>query len=253
MSGRPRDPFEDAMMSPTRSSTAWLATALAICSLVLGGFAAWHFAGRTQPDASVQEIAYVGAGGGAKRGAIWAPHASTDARPLLLLLDPRGNASAIVRRWQAGAKEHGWLLASSSHIRNGTADRNDAEELLAMLDYMREHHDVDESRVFLGGFSGGACGAYHQALSDPAVYRGAFVENGHMGPWREFEGELPSDPAFYLFTRDGDFNRDATRQLYSAMRAAGLTVQLDEQSGGHKPMARNETGRAIAWMEAQTR
>jgi len=56
--------------------------------------------------------------------------------PLLVLFDPSGAALNAVRRWSIVAQEKGWLVASSSMIRNGTPDEQDEVEALALVEYM---------------------------------------------------------------------------------------------------------------------
>lgn len=168
-------------------------------------------------------------------------------RPVLLLFDPGGDAEFIVNRYAKGAAQHGWIAASSFEVRNGTADAADTETLMALLQYIREHHAVDESRVFSGGFSGGACGAYRLAIVRPEV-SGAIVECGQMSSWREVGASARSSLSFYLFTRTEDMNRVATNNLLEAMQAKGCRVTKVEREGGHAPMSPAEVPEAMNWM-----
>lgn len=202
----------------------------------------------------VERITYR-SGATERRGAAYVPSraARGEPLPLLLLFDPGGNAEGAVRRWSEAAEARGWLLASTTAIRNGTPDAADEAELLALLEHMRRHHAVDPERVAVSGFSGGGCGAYRIALTQPDVFRGAIVECAHMGSWRELRGPYPTGHPFYLFTRTNDFNRPATQELRDVMTSGGLTVAYAEGSGGHEPMSGGETLTALEWLDARLR
>jgi poly(3-hydroxybutyrate) depolymerase len=186
--------------------------------------------------------------GAGREGFVFAPESPSGPRPLLLLFDPSGRAASIVRRYTAAAQQRGCIVAASSHVRNGSADADDERELLSLLDTLGTQYSVDAQRVYTAGFSGGGCGAYRLAIVRQNLVRGAIVECGHMGPWREVGGQARSDSAFYLFTRSTDMNRAATHELAGVMRAAGCRVQLAEEPGGHTPMEGAEIDAALAFV-----
>jgi predicted esterase len=122
--------------------------------------------------------------------------------------------------------------------------------MMLLLNYVRSHHAVDQARIFAGGFSGGACGAYRLAIVRSETVRGAIVECGHMASWRDVGDRADASLRFYLFTRDGDFNRPATRRLRDAMTAKRCRVTEVERQGGHAPMQDSEVAEAMRWMVA---
>lgn len=90
-----------------------------------------------------------------------------ESRPLMLLLDPNGNAAGIVARWEHSADRFGWIVTSTPAIKNGNNTDQDMLHLLALLDAVAAKWPVDRRAVILGGFSGGGCGAYRHTLSVP--------------------------------------------------------------------------------------
>lgn len=202
------------------------------------------------PTRSVAGITRLEQGQAAHRGLCFVPPDPAGQRPLLILLDPGGQADRVLQRWQAAAAAHGWLLASSPLIRNGTQDADDHRIVLELLDGMQRQFAVDDRRVYLGGFSGGGCGAYRAALLDSQRFRGAVVECGHLGPWRELGAGRPGQAQrYYLFSRDGDMNRPAMRELRDLLAGSGVEVQYAEGQGGHQPMSATEVERALAWLD----
>jgi len=176
-----------------------------------------------------------------------------ESRPLMLLLDPSGNAAGIVARWQHAADRFGWIVASTPAIMNGTPADQDLQHLLALLDAVATKWPIDRRAVILGGFSGGACGAYGYALERPDLFRGAIVECGHMGPFRDLQDQIRPGSLFFLATRIQDFNAPAMRTLAKAFKDRGETVKLIELPGGHEPLTGADADDALEWINALIR
>ena len=206
------------------------------------------------PD-TLQVLDYTDSSAAPHSAVLFAPPLATgaSAAPLMLLLDPSGSATGIVTRWRKAAKHHGWLLASSPAVRNGTPDENDRRELISLLAFMRTKFRVDARRVFSSGFSGCACGAYRLAVMEPDLIRGAVVENGHMGSWREVGDRAQGNLMFFLFTRTSDFNAPATRTLQEKMQEKGFLTTYFELPGGHEPMTADDLEAPLRWIEENAR
>jgi predicted esterase len=171
-------------------------------------------------------------------------------RPLMLLLDPGGNAPGIVARWQHAADRFGWIVASTPVIKNGNNTDQDLLHLLALLDAVAANWPVDKNAIILGGMSGGGCGAYRHALERPDLFRGAIVECGHMGPFQDLQDRIRPGSFFFLATRDQDFNSPAMHTLAEALQERGETVKLIELTGGHEPLTGADADDALEWMNS---
>jgi predicted esterase len=171
--------------------------------------------------------------------------------PLLMLIDPNGQAGAMISRWRPAAEKYGWYLVATPVIRNGSSDAADDAAKNAIFDYLRESRHVDWSRVIFGGFSGGGCAAYRFALLEPGKYRGAIVENGHTGPWRDLGAGASGDLKFFLFGRSNDFNAEPMRALHRVMDEKGFTTKFVERPGEHEPMSPDDAVEALAWFDEQ--
>ena len=176
-----------------------------------------------------------------------------ESRPLMLLLDPHGDAADIVARWHHAANRFGWIVASTPAIMNGTHSDQDMLHLLALLDAVATNWLVDRRAVILGGFSGGACGAYRHALERPDLFRGAIVECGHMGPFRDLQNQIRPGSLFFLATRIDDFNAPAMRTLAKELQDHGETVKLIELPGGHEPLTGADADNALEWINSLIR
>ena len=76
--------------------------------------------------------------------------------PLIIFLDPRGNGSLPVSLYKSLAEEYGFLLVASNKIVNGMPGR----EVIALFDELfntaKTDFPVNQKRMYLMGFSGGA-------------------------------------------------------------------------------------------------
>lgn len=174
-------------------------------------------------------------------------------RPLMLLLDPDGEARSIVARWQHAADRFGWIVASTPAIMNGTPSDLDLQHLLALLDAVATKWPVNRQKVILEGFSGGACGAYRHALERPDLFRGAIVECGHMGPFRDLQDQIRPGSMFFLATRIHDFNAPAMHTLAKAFENHGENVKIIELPGGHEPLTGADADDALEWINSLIR
>jgi len=174
-------------------------------------------------------------------------------RPLMLLLDPGGNAAGNVARWQHAADRFGWIIASTPAIANGVDSSTIRQHLIAMLEAIATKWYVDRNLVMLEGFSGGGCAAYRQVLMHPDIFRGAVVECGHMGPFMDLQNQIRPGSYFYLATRTQDFNEQQMRKLAIALEKSGETVKFIELTGGHEPISGSDADDALEWINASIR
>ncbi len=174
-------------------------------------------------------------------------------RPIMLLLDPGGNAENIVSRWQAASDRFGWIVASTPAIMNGTDTTQITRHLLAMLEAVAASWSVDMNAIMLEGFSGGGCAAYRQVIMYPNLFRGAIVECGHMGPFLDLEDKIRPGSIFYLVTRTHDFNLQHMRDLARALQNRGQSVKFVELSGGHSSILGNDADNALEWINSMVR
>jgi len=171
-------------------------------------------------------------------------------RPLIMVLDPIGDATGVVARWRRAADRFGWFVASTPEIKDGTSDEQDMLHLLALLDGVAAKWPVDRQAVMLEGFSGTACAAYLHVIKRPDLFRGAIVECGHMGSFRNYRGHIRPGSLFYMAIRTDDFNEPAMRTLAKEFEHRGEIVKVIELPGGHEPLAGVGAVNALEWVNS---
>src|SRR3989454_1955839 len=75
--------------------------------------------------------------------------------PILYALDPGARGKTPVEHFKEAAEKYGWILAGSNNSRNGPW-RRAAEAWSAMTKDTLQRFSIDDNRVYVTGFSGGA-------------------------------------------------------------------------------------------------
>src|SRR4030095_4563228 len=58
---------------------------------------------------------------------------------------------------------------------------NQVDNVLYLVDYVKRHYNVDESKIYVTGISDGGTGAYFMALREATLFSACLSMNGHPG------------------------------------------------------------------------
>jgi pimeloyl-ACP methyl ester carboxylesterase len=94
----------------------------------------------------------------ASRYAIYQPEGPHGASgwPLVIFLDPHGNGGLPVSLYQGLANKYGFLLIGSNEFKNGIPGSEVIKYFDELLSKAKNDFSIDEGRIYLMGFSGGA-------------------------------------------------------------------------------------------------
>ena len=94
----------------------------------------------------------------ASRYAIYQPEEphGTSGWPLVIFLDPHGNGDVPVSLYQGLAKKYGFLFIGSNEFKNGIPGREVVSDFDELLNMAKSDFSIDNNRIYLMGFSGGA-------------------------------------------------------------------------------------------------
>lgn len=173
---------------------------------------------------------------------------------LMVFISP-SNSGEIPGRWKSVLEEHNliWISARSSGNRTVVARR----ALYAVLapNIAKKHYAIDDSRIFISGFSGGSRVAGMVAADYPHMFKGAI----YMGGINMLEDHPPRK---YLLFRDNrfvfmsgltDHARDSTRRAHRQYLETGvLNCELIEIAGaGHERPEPRFLESAIVFLDAR--
>jgi hypothetical protein len=176
--------------------------------------------------------------------ALYVPSAYTPDRawPVLYCLDPGARGAVPVERFAAAAEKAGVIVAGSNNSRNGPLPP--AQEAINLM--VADTHarlNLDDSRIFAAGLSGGARLALGWAMS---AHIAGVVASSAGFP----NISVPKQIGFRIFFTTGydDFNHD---EIYRASRElAGRKIphRFAEFEGGHEWLPASLTADALAYL-----
>ena len=147
--------------------------------------------------------------------------------PILYCLDPAARGRVPVERFAAAAEKAGFLVAGSNNSRNGPmAPVHEAINL--MVGDTHERYSIDDSRVYVAGFSGGARVALDWARNGHIA--GVIACGAGFGP-----PGPPKQIPFRIFATTGweDFNHDEIYRQSRELARRNVPHRFVEFEGGH--------------------
>jgi predicted esterase len=161
--------------------------------------------------------------------ALYLPRDYTSKRswPILYCLDPGARGGLAVERFARAAGQAGWIVAGSNVSRNGAVEAS--REAIQWL--VRDTHarfQIDDSRVFAAGFSGGARLALAWATGGGIA--GVVASGAGFGASTTLE-----KARFRVFATAGadDFNFDEVYEMCAELSRRGVPQRFVEAHGGH--------------------
>jgi dienelactone hydrolase len=168
--------------------------------------------------------------------------------PVLFAFDPGARGLLPVEHFKDAAETYGYIVAGSNNSRNGPWAPS-AKAITAMWNDVLERVAIDQRRVYLAGFSGGARVACHLGNMLKGQIAGVIACSGGFPPETAPTQQMP----FVLFGTAGveDFNYVEMRQLDRTLDDLGRTHRIEIFEGGHAWPPAEFCARALEWMELQ--
>ena len=165
--------------------------------------------------------------------------------PILYAFDPAARGRIPVSLLQAVAEEFGFIVAGSHNARNGPTDRlQQAADILWRDTHTR--FSIDDSRVYLAGFSGTARFSAYLALRCNCVA-------GVIAFGAGLPSSIPQPPqspfAYFAAVGDLDFNYPEVMQLRPQLEKWHLPYRLVSFPGPHDWPPADVFHEALAWLE----
>ncbi len=148
--------------------------------------------------------------------------------PTLYCLDPMARGRVPVERFSKAAERAGVIVAGSNNSRNGPSEPV-RDAIQAIVNDTHGRFNIDDSRVFVTGFSGGARVALQWAQASPLAGVIA-VGAGFMGT------DVPKEFRTRVFASAGidDFNYGELYMLSRELAVRGVDHRFEEFQGGHE-------------------
>jgi len=173
---------------------------------------------------------------------------------VLVYISP-SNSGGIPDHWQAviGDKNLIWVAANESG--NSINPRLRIVYSLLAPAFVDKNYEIDTSRIFIAGLSGGGRVASMVAPEYPTLFRGAIYICGVNSFGRRSKQELERirTGRFVFLTGSEDFNRSETKRVYNRYLRAEVenSFYLDIPGMGHQNPDAERFAEAIAYLDNQ--
>jgi poly(3-hydroxybutyrate) depolymerase len=183
-----------------------------------------------------------------KSYALYLPDSYTPQRafPILYCFDPMARGAVPVTRFKDAAEKFNYIVVGSNNSRNGP-NQPIADIVRDLWDDTHARLSIDEKRVYLAGFSGGARVATSVAFWLKDRVAGVIACGGGFPP-----NTAPSTPrSFVLFGTAGteDFNNLEMQTLFRTLEGSSPAVRLSVFEGGHSWLPSDLAMEAFEWFE----
>jgi dienelactone hydrolase len=182
--------------------------------------------------------------------ALYLPSNYSPARkwPILYALDAGARGFLPVLRFKAAAEKYGYIIAGSNNSRNGPIEIV-TKALSALIADTESRFAVDNQRVYMTGFSGGARVAVAAAVALKGKVAGVIGCGAGFPP--SIQPSVSEAFAFLGAVGVEDFNVPELRVLDDALDKLGAAHKLEIFKGGHEWPPDTVCTRAIEWLEIQ--
>ena len=179
--------------------------------------------------------------------ALFLPSAYTSARrwPIVYAFDPAARGRLPVKLLQEVAEQYGYIVVGSNNSRNGPSQPQQ-DAATAIWDDTHRRFAIDNRRVYVTGFSGGARFATFLALGCGCV-TGVIAHGAGFPVSATPTGEEKF--SYFAAIGDLDFNYPELVQLASQLDKLGVTNRLRRFHGPHRWAPAQVWAEAIEWME----
>jgi len=180
--------------------------------------------------------------------ALYLPTTYTEKRvwPIIYALDPGARGSMPVEMLREAAEKYGYIVAGSNNSRNGPG-KIQFEAMNAMWGDTHQRFRIDDKRVYLTGFSGGARAATMIAFGCGTCAAGIIAHGAG------FLQQMPpsKDIKYSYFAAIGtrDYNYPELVQLAEKLDDLHLPNRLRRYDGVHQWATPEVWMEAVEWME----
>ncbi len=166
--------------------------------------------------------------------------------PIVYLFDPDARGKLPVELYKDIAEKYGFVIAGSNNSRN-FSNEEASKSMKAMWEDTHSRMTLDEHRIYMSGFSGGARVAGAMALTCSQCQIAGVIAHGAGYPSLRKPGA--DDGLLYFFAvGERDFNWPEVIAIRRDREQKGLRYQVRTFPGGHQWAPAQVMQEALEWM-----
>jgi predicted esterase len=158
----------------------------------------------------------------------------------------------MMNRVRASANKVGWMVIGCDGLRNGMGIK---DELPIERDLIRDLHTFipyDQTRLYYGGFSGGACRAYRLTWRFKDRCAGILAFGGWLGGSKAQKSAFQQHMAVAMVNGDSDKGPLKWEESdMNVLKDGQCEVRTFHFAGGHVVAPQRVIDEAVAWLDAQ--
>ena len=174
--------------------------------------------------------------------------------PLLIGLTPNADAQAILTAFTQAAEEQKWIVYASKEYKNHIPMITQSREVMRHLDWVLTHFPVDESRIVVGGFSGGGMGSHAFSVFYPDTVSAVIVNTGMMAKsylTDDARRDYPRGKLAVFLASPTDFRYQEMQRDRKYLEDLKWQTAWIEFDGGHRYAPPSYWNTAARWIENQ--
>lgn len=169
--------------------------------------------------------------------------------PVIFILEPVARGALATNVFKMAAEKYGYIIASSNDSRNGPFLRNyDIVEIFTNDVYSR--FNIDETRIYFSGFSGGSRGALSIAVLNSSV-AGVIGCGAALSTNSSLHPNKSHDMVYMGLVGNKDMNYLEMLDMEEYMTSIGLPNSLLIFKDGHRWPPAETILEAIEWIELE--
>ena len=189
-------------------------------------------------------------GNPAQSYALYVPsgYSATNPSAIIYVFDPAARGAVAVEAIRRAAEQYGYIVAASNTSRNGST-ASSSEAANAIFQDTHQRFAIDDRRIYMAGFSGGARVATQFALMCKTCIAGV-IANGAGFP----QSAAPKSNfgfAYFLAIGNADFNFGEMVELRSQLEQVHANYRIHVFEGSHEWAPDPAWQDALRWMNLQ--
>ncbi|MFC1452588.1 hypothetical protein ACFLSJ_04500 [Verrucomicrobiota bacterium] len=172
------------------------------------------------------------------------------AHGLFVWISP-GDSGSVPAGWKAVLDKHRLIYIGADKSGNNRSVYHRLGLPLDAVVNMKQLYNIDESRIYIGGFSGGGRCASMAVMLYPETFRGAFYVCGCNRPPDRMGKIVKEENRYVLLTGTGDMNLEDTRGVLQRYRDSGidLVTYMEVPEMGHSIPSAEWFEKAVAELD----
>ncbi len=167
--------------------------------------------------------------------------------PVLFCFDPLARGKTAVEHFRVAAEQYGYLVIASNNSQNAMDGTTLSKIILALWNDAHKRFSIDEKRVYVAGFSGGARVAAGFAAYCKGCVFGVIGSGGGFPTGLRVSSQIP----FVYFGAVGfdDYNYTEMRNLAKELEKSQRLYRIETFDGRHQWLDETRAKEALAWFE----